>query len=1661
METNCVLTMKGFFQNKAVWNSPSNSLRNSIILGILVLSFPFCLSAQNLQDPSHDSEDLVHQSEDFWASIDFVKFKRELGQSLKISGSDLNLFYLYLEPYIHEDRVDFFSNAPFGGIPVSDFSSYIASMKQKYIALYPEFVKVKDAFAMEREALDNKPLEINGPCTNIGFENGNLNGWKLETGTACGSANCSFNTISGPNCRITTTNASMIDPWIPGLSTVAPGGGNNSVRIGDFQNGFGLSRISQTFMVTPANNVFTYKYAVVLEDPSNNHTDDQRPYFEVMMYDGAGNEIQCATYTRIASSSYLADYINRPITNPYNPVNNDPLQRNGCPYGGRGNANNSPDATRNLWYKDWTTVSIPLLNYVGQNVTIVFTASDCSRGAHLGYAYVDAECSSMTPLNPVTICGTQNVTFSATPGFQNYRWVGPGIVGSNSNRAVTVNRSGSYTVTLTPFTDNPVGCPTTQTIDLLEHCPRSITVPFCEGVKGSGTVTGINLATYNTQILNYNLGSPKTLVSWHRALPPNNTNIVATPSNLTVTNGMRFYALINYNNNFGKDTAVLNFVIHPKPNVVIPAIPTACVGSAPFQITGATPAGGTFSGANVTAGGVFNPSAVGTFTIQYKYISPQGCPDSNTQVVTVRPRPTVVASPDQTICVNATTINLSGTITNSTGSQWVGGAGSFVSGRNALNVTYTPTVAEKASGSFTLTLSTTGNSPCAEVTDPVVITVRPLPVVDAGPPRTICSDNPVATLNGSVTNAPGVIWSGGTGFAPNNNVNTVYTASAANISAGSVTLTITTTGSTVCPEVSDRTTVTIIPPPTVNAGPDETYCENVTSVLLSGTTTNASSRTWSGGSGFFSSTTSLNPTYTPTSAEKNSGSVTLRLVANPNSPCSPVQDFVTINFTQTSTIYAGPDQKLCSSPGLTFTMNASSSNGGTWSGGGGTFSSPTAPNAIYTPSATELANGGTVTLSYTSAAGDCPMVTDNMTITIVLPPTVNAGRDTTHCSTIGAIALGGQATRTNSVQWTLGTGTFILDANRLAPTYIPTIAEKNSGSLTLRLRADGIAPCLPVTDDVVINFIPPPSVNAGTDQTLCALPGVTFTMNGTSSNGGATWTGGSGNFSSSTAGNSVYTPSAGEIASGGNIVLTYTNSGNAPCLPISDKVTLTLVLPPTVDANDDTTFCATIAEIVLNGSASNHNSVFWSGGAGLFSPDANTLGAIYTPTDAEKLSGSLILTLTAIANSPCSNITDNMTLTFIQPPTVNAGPDQVLCASSGLSFNLGASFTNAPAGVWSGGSGVFSDNTDPNSTYTPTAAEQTNGSVILTFTTTGVAYCVDSLDDVKLSISPIPTPDAGPDQVVCEASSLTVSTPDVNETYVWTNLQGTVVGNGASITIIANTDTTLIVTATSSFNCVGTDTMDVEAIPYPVVNLPNGAMCPGQSTTLNGIVSNFSDIQSYNPVYLWKKNGSLIGGNSTSITVNEEGLYSFIVSAGNCTSDDEATVAFHPVPVVNMPESIKFCADVESSIALDAGPGHTTYNWQHSGENTQTVNVGSPGVYYVTVTNQYTCSASDQILLRQVCPPRLFVGNAFSPDGDGVNDLYNVYGVHIGKFHMLIFNRWGEIIFESFERTHYWDGIYREEPMPIGTYAWTIIYEGDTEEYKGPYKLEGSVTVVR
>jgi gliding motility-associated-like protein len=99
----------------------------------------------------------------------------------------------------------------------------------------------------------------------------------------------------------------------------------------------------------------------------------------------------------------------------------------------------------------------------------------------------------------------------------------------------------------------------------------------------------------------------------------------------------------------------------------------------------------------------------------------------------------------------------------------------------------------------------------------------------------------------------------------------------------------------------------------------------------------------------------------------------------------------------------------------------------------------------------------------------------------------------------------------------------------------------------------------------------------------------------------------------------------------------------------------------------------------------------------------------------------------------------------------------------------------------------------------------------------------------------------------------------------------------------------------------------------------------------------------------------------------------------------------------------------------------------------------------------------------QLCPQELiYIPNSFTPDGDEHNQLFSpiiTSGVDIYEFHMTIYNRWGETIWESFDTTGKWDGTYNGKICPDGLYNWTI--EFGLPKNDGRKELNGYIMIIR
>jgi gliding motility-associated-like protein len=89
--------------------------------------------------------------------------------------------------------------------------------------------------------------------------------------------------------------------------------------------------------------------------------------------------------------------------------------------------------------------------------------------------------------------------------------------------------------------------------------------------------------------------------------------------------------------------------------------------------------------------------------------------------------------------------------------------------------------------------------------------------------------------------------------------------------------------------------------------------------------------------------------------------------------------------------------------------------------------------------------------------------------------------------------------------------------------------------------------------------------------------------------------------------------------------------------------------------------------------------------------------------------------------------------------------------------------------------------------------------------------------------------------------------------------------------------------------------------------------------------------------------------------------------------------------------------------------------------------------------------------------PVLHVPNAFSPNSDGVNDSFTVISANIAVFEMSIFNRWGEMVFQTFDRYDGWDGMFKGKPAPIDVYVVVIKYQGNTPEMT----YTGNITIIK
>jgi len=242
-------------------------------------------------------------------------------------------------------------------------------------------------------------------------------------------------------------------------------------------------------------------------------------------------------------------------------------------------------------------------------------------------------------------------------------------------------------------------------------------------------------------------------------------------------------------------------------------------------------------------------------------------------------------------------------------------------------------------------------------------------------------------------------------------------------------------------------------------------------------------------------------------------------------------------------------------------------------------------------------------------------------------------------------------------------------------------------------------------------------------------------------------------------------------------------------------------------------------------------------------------------------------------------------------------------------------------------------------------------------------------------------------------------------------------------------------------------TTSIVVWPLPETVLPDSVvLCPHKYTDISAGDNNYN--------YLWSNNQT-----TPSLITNEPGIFAVQkTSAFGCTSFDSVLVKVSFLPQLFLGEDFMLCNSESKMLSVT---GFATFLWQ-DGTDDSTYSVTSPGVYSVTATNNDGCKAFDEIKVYDCCEFSLEVPNAFTPNGDGLNDTFKplIYGV--SKYQMIISNRWGGIIFSTNDTEAAWDGKFKNQNCPEGVYF--VVLEYMKCDFWGVLTNEqyfGSVTLLR
>lgn len=412
-----------------------------------------------------------------------------------------------------------------------------------------------------------------------------------------------------------------------------------------------------------------------------------------------------------------------------------------------------------------------------------------------------------------------------------------------------------------------------------------------------------------------------------------------------------------------------------------------------------------------------------------------------------------------------------------------------------------------------------------------------------------------------------------------------------------------------------------------------------------------------------------------------------------------------------------------------------------------------------------------------------------------------------------------------------------------------------------------------------------------------------------------------------------------------------------------------------------------------------------------------------------------------VASSPVTTVT--VLATTI--PTITSTNGQFsFCQGQSLTLEASAGLANYQ---W-----YLNNNIIAGETSATLVITQTGSYSVSTIAANG---CNTSSAPTIINLLPLPTAVVAPSGpvLICNAIPVLLQVAAGAASYQWQN-DGVAIAGSTNNSFLAGQSGNYNVIITNSSGCsAASNTVVVSFNASISVSIYNANPFP-----CDGDVVYLSTTQNYNQI------GWTTGETGIQIAITQSGKYGVtVVNSGGCTASDEVDLNFLPKPFVDAGADVS--SDCVEGIMLN-GVGEGSPLWEPSlglsNDNTFDVNAAPTNttIYYLTVDNG-TCKATDSLTVTAECSS-IYVPTAFTPNNDGLNDIFKAFGMELKEFQLVIFNRWGEKIFQTQDINTGWDGTYRGTPSPLGIYVWEL---EATDKFGNPFlnpaQSKGIVSLVR